>query len=321
MSVNIIFLDIDGVLNSKNYFIERHPKVLKLYKNNKSPDTISLKLKRMMLDIDLNKLNILKEIIKATGAYVVVTSSWKRSEIFPYVKEQLISMGIPIIGTTTDNSSNRGEGIKKYLKENSVKRYIILDDDIFEDYDEELLQHLVKTSFVNDGLTDNHKKKAIEKFILGGRMDTKKVFEETGKLGNEINRLRKQLEKVNKQCLEMMEICPHEIVFKYVDNYPRMLMIDGTYFCPACGKTIKCVHPEQIKDSSFKDSRVIPLTNLSLYGTSEVYHTIRNEVYQNMELYYNLEIDIEELSNRMEELLKDKEQRYQNSAKTLRKRK
>lgn len=56
MSVNIIFLDIDGVLNSKNYFIERHPKLLELYKNNKFLDTISLKLKRMMLDIDLNKL-------------------------------------------------------------------------------------------------------------------------------------------------------------------------------------------------------------------------------------------------------------------------
>ena len=177
MSVNIIFLDIDGVLNSKNYFIERHPKVLKLYKNNKSPDTISLKLKRMMLDIDLNKLNTLKEIIKATGAYVVVTSSWKRLEIFPYVKEQLISMGIPIIG----NSSNRGEGIKNYLKENNAKRYIILDDDIFEDYDNELLMHLVKTSFVNDGLTDSYKKLAIEKLIMEETMDTKKVFVETGK--------------------------------------------------------------------------------------------------------------------------------------------
>ena len=179
--MNIIFLDIDGVLNSKNYFIERHPKLLELYKNNKFLDTISLKLKRMMLDIDLNKLNTLKETIKATGAYVVVTSSWKRLEIFPYVKEQLISMGIPIIGATIDNSSNRGEGIKNYLKENNVKRYIILDDDIFEDYDNELLMHLVKTSFVNDGFTDSYKKLAIEKLIMEGTMDTKKVFVETGK--------------------------------------------------------------------------------------------------------------------------------------------
>lgn len=41
-------------------------------------------------------------------------------------------MGIPIIGATIDNSSNRGEGIKNYLKENNVKRYIILDDDILK---------------------------------------------------------------------------------------------------------------------------------------------------------------------------------------------
>ena len=152
-------------------------------------------------------------------------------------------------------------------------------------------------------------------------MDTKKVFEETGRLGNEIHRLGKQLEKVNMQCLEMMEICPHEIVFKYSDNYPRMLIIDGTYFCPACGKSIRCIKPEQLQESSFKDSRVIPLTNLSLFGTSEVHHSIRNEVYQNMELYYNPELNIEELSCRMEKLLKDKEQRYEISAKTLRKRK
>lgn len=152
-------------------------------------------------------------------------------------------------------------------------------------------------------------------------MDTKKVFEETGKLENKINRIREQQEEVNKQCLEMMKICPHEIVFKYVDNHPRMLMIDGTYFCPACGKTIKCIHPEQIKESSFKDSRVIPLTNLSLFGTSEVHRIIRNEVYQNMELYYNSASVVEELSDRMEELLKDKEQRYENSAKKLRRRK
>jgi len=118
-------------------------------------------------------------------------------------------------------------------------------------------------------------------------MDTRKVIEETGKLGNEIYRLRKQLEKVNKQCLEMMEICPHEIVFKYNDNHPRMLMIDRTYFCPECGKSIKCIKSDQLKETPFKESQIIPLTNLSLFGTSDVYHAIRNEVYENMDLYYD----------------------------------
>lgn len=31
--MNVIFLDIDGVLNDLNYFIERKPKVLELYAN------------------------------------------------------------------------------------------------------------------------------------------------------------------------------------------------------------------------------------------------------------------------------------------------
>ena len=103
----------------------------------------------------------------------------------------------------------------------SIKRYIILDDDILEDYDEELLQHLVKTSFVNDGLTDNHKKKAIEKFILGGRMDIKKIFEETEKIGEEQNKLRERIYQLN-QCLDAIATqCSHEIVFKYTEKNTR----------------------------------------------------------------------------------------------------
>ena len=152
-------------------------------------------------------------------------------------------------------------------------------------------------------------------------METKRVFEETGKLGSEIHRLGKQLERVNKQCLEMMKLCHHEIVFKYADNHPRMLMIDGTYFCPACGKTVKCIQKEQLKESSFKDSRVIPLTNLSLFGTSKVHHFIRNEVYQNMDLYYNLNVPTEELSGKMEELLKNQENDYNKKDGLIRKRK
>lgn len=163
--MNIIFLDIDGVLNSLDYFIERHPKVLELYDNTEFKGYIQLRIKRMLLDLDLKKIKILKEIIDATGAYVVVTSSWKKLDIFPYVKEQLISMGIPIIGVTIDNSVNRGEGIKKYLADNNVKKYIILDDDIFNDYDQELLNHLIKTSFNNGGLTESHKETIIKKLV------------------------------------------------------------------------------------------------------------------------------------------------------------
>ena len=140
-------------------------------------------------------------------------------------------------------------------------------------------------------------------------MDTRKIFEETGKLGNEIGKLQTQLEQVNLKCFKMMEMCPHEIVFKYIDNHPRKAMIDGSYFCPACGKSTGLVIKGQT--IPFEKSRVIALTNLSLIGSSDLYHTIRNEVYGNMDFYYNPNISTEELSSKMELILEDKQSKYQ----------
>lgn len=138
-------------------------------------------------------------------------------------------------------------------------------------------------------------------------METNKVFEETSKLENEIKKLEKELEKVNNQLLVNMELCPHEIVFKYTDNCPRKLVIDGTYYCPACGKTIKCFMQDQIMYSAFKNSRIIPLPNLSLIGTSKNHDTLRKEIYSNMDIYYNSDYSVKELSSKMEEKLKDQE--------------
>lgn len=158
----IIFLDIDGVLNSEQYFLKR-------YRNTKDLNMINIdSLKendyRVMLqlcDIDLDSLNNLLEIIDLTNSKVVIISTWKRLVYYEKIKKHLINLGLPIIGETNDNSLNRGEGIRKYLDVNNVDNYIILDDEIFTDYDEELLSHLIKTSF-KEGLIENNIIESIE---------------------------------------------------------------------------------------------------------------------------------------------------------------
>ena len=150
--MNIIFLDIDGVLNYLNYFKYIHNQVINYNKTN--INNILTKL----LEIDINKLLILKELCLITNSKIVITSSWKILNNYPKIEEYLIKY-IPIIDTTKYLYNQRGLEIKNYLKNHpEITNYVILDDDIFPDYDEELLYHLIHTNFYNEGLDyDNYK--------------------------------------------------------------------------------------------------------------------------------------------------------------------
>ena len=141
-------------------------------------------------------------------------------------------------------------------------------------------------------------------------METKAVFEQTLRLGDRLKELGKEIDSLNQSCLRLMTLCPHEIVFKYTDNHPKEFFIDGNYYCPACSKTIKLFQASDIKESPFKESRIIPLTNLSLLGTDFIYFLIRIEVFFNIDIYYNKNISIEELTKRMENVLKDDQYDY-----------
>ena len=154
----IIFLDIDGVLNSQNTFRDNHEyrKFFVKYMNDGVNDKIIYK----MLDIDLDKVFMIRDICNLTGAKVVISSTWRRSRYYPLIEERLTSLGIPIVGVTPFISNNRGDEIRKYLEDNKVDNFVILDDDIFRDFNE-LENYLVKTSFYEDGLTDEISKEVV----------------------------------------------------------------------------------------------------------------------------------------------------------------
>jgi competence CoiA-like predicted nuclease len=88
------------------------------------------------------------------------------------------------------------------------------------------------------------------------------------------------------------------------------MVIDGKYFCPACGKNVTIVNSTTIKETSFSNSRVIPLDKIFLLGTKDDLKKIRMEVYNNFDFYYNEEKDTSELSKKMESVMKDKAYDY-----------
>jgi len=127
-----IFLDIDEVLNSELFFMEK-------VKNN---ITIDEKTKDEFR-IDETRVDLLNEMIKSTGAKVVISSTWRKTRTPELIQEILNKKGFigEIVGATKyltyGNSTEavpRGCEIEVWLKENVGKlahltRYVILDDD------------------------------------------------------------------------------------------------------------------------------------------------------------------------------------------------
>lgn len=136
--MKIIFLDVDGVLNSQNYLLNS---------NNKISNSINPK-----------KITLLKKLVDETNSNIVVTSAWRLSKNFQI-------HALKIQDETELIRGKRGEEIKLYLQKHpNIDNFVILDDEIFKDYDDYLLKHLVKTSFYIDGLTKEHIEQA--KIIL-----------------------------------------------------------------------------------------------------------------------------------------------------------
>ena len=136
--MKILFLDVDGVLNSRDYVYRMRAKDKKY---------------RLWLDTDPEAVKLLQGIIEATKCKVVLSSTWRLYEDSrKHVKEKVCHY----IDCTADLQRGakrgivaRGEEVKLWLDQHpDVTQYAILDDDSdFLPY-----QWLFKTTF-NHGLT------------------------------------------------------------------------------------------------------------------------------------------------------------------------
>jgi hypothetical protein len=132
--MKVIFLDIDGVLNSKQ-------------------DRFSWDI-----ETDIHFIR-LKRIVEETKAQVVLSSSWRMGNSGrDIVHKRLQQFGMDFIDVTPIFSGqHRGREIADWLSRHEVESFVILDDE--GDMDE-LVDHLVKTD-MNVGLQDNDVDKAI----------------------------------------------------------------------------------------------------------------------------------------------------------------
>ena len=146
--MKILFLDIDGVLNDRIPFPNRY------------------------YGIQADKMSRLNTILAASGAKVVISSSWRylvhgQAMTLQGFRYMMITHGFlgEVIGVTEPDpciDSSRGLQISHWLQENSVDQYLVLDD---QDLDITGCGHPFLKIDGTVGLTDDHVQQAIA--ILG----------------------------------------------------------------------------------------------------------------------------------------------------------
>ena len=148
--MKVIFLDIDGVLNSQDYMVRQ-------YMMGVLPDD----------KIDPDAVARLNQITDATGAVIVISSTWRLHFLWRKNSEGLKVLlkeeGITgtILDVTPDHQKYRGRGgeIQDWMDHcgQPIESFVILDDS--DDMDH-LIVRLIRTNF-RDGLQDVHVKQAI----------------------------------------------------------------------------------------------------------------------------------------------------------------
>lgn len=152
--MKVIFLDIDGVLNSRQYDLCRG--------DNEG-------------NIDLSRLSLIKQLILCTGAEIVLTSTWrshwdpngeKTDMVGKEMEETFLRGGISFYDKTPEINNDRAKEIKSWLEIHpDVVNFVIIDDMKFGWGEFEA--NVVKTDYrIGRGLEMQHVETAIK--LLSG---------------------------------------------------------------------------------------------------------------------------------------------------------
>lgn len=178
--MNVVFLDVDGVLNHENFLrvLDEQHRQLQHTRGGKECDCYILENQ-----IDKASIARLNRLLEATGAKVVISSSWRKLLDPPELERVLVKHGFAgeIIGETPDGPNDpvftaggimidrihRGHEIAHWLSQHpEVERFVILDDCS----DMEHLKHRLVQTDVDVGLTDEDVELAIRMMSWSGKL-------------------------------------------------------------------------------------------------------------------------------------------------------
>jgi calcineurin-like phosphoesterase family protein len=143
----VIFLDIDGVLNSHVGWSDMESGIL--------DGIMFLKPEKYGQGswVERRLVNRLKQIIQFTGAKVVGVSSWFSSRHDIIETSEFLGIDIIDMVDYTGGGKQRGQSVLDYVTKHNIQDWVIIDDAVTECYDGRHTGHLVGTS-LHSGITE-----------------------------------------------------------------------------------------------------------------------------------------------------------------------
>ena len=139
--MKVLFLDVDGVINSV-----RSAVAFDGYPWDVDEENIK--------QFDHVAITLIRRICRDTNCKIILSSTWRRSVGH---KKLADALDLPVIDSTpTHMDATRGEEIAAWLRKNEVDKYVIIDDDA--DMLEEQLPYFVKVDPYNGLSYDNYTK-------------------------------------------------------------------------------------------------------------------------------------------------------------------
>lgn len=115
MHKRVIFLDIDGVLNTMKFLTGA-----------------GLKSAMSMDPVNVARM---RAVVEKTGAKLVISSAWRQAHDWEeIIRSEAAKAGwtdLPIIGRTGERAT-RGEEIDQWFKENPTEDFVIVDDNVWD---------------------------------------------------------------------------------------------------------------------------------------------------------------------------------------------
>lgn len=160
----MIFLDIDGVLNSRTFYTARQAMTDANF--NLNDDRIQ---NFEMKELDITQLALLCQLVKETGAGICITSTWRTGKDPLWFRLWFYRRGIefprdcilwktghlPDARNEAGHHITRGTEIEQWMKdEKFTGKYVILDDD--SDFLEHQNPYFVQTTHMNGFMWEHY---------------------------------------------------------------------------------------------------------------------------------------------------------------------